>query len=660
MRRFISLLFYFCILFCCVNYLFSQNKISLPTEFREQPFDVLHYDAIIDLRNGMQKKISGICNITFRWTQEPKDKYFFFHLRNLNVDSVFYQEQQTEYYLGDEDTLDYSYYILKNFDGKKDDTVVATIYYSGEATNEKGNNPFGGVLLIDSVLFANGVGFQNEYVSATQHWLPCYDHPSDKATFRFTFLYPKGFTIATNGKTEAINNFDDTTEVLVASSKFPIATYLMTFALGKFIKKELDPWNLPSDLESVVYYLPKYEKAVQFAFNNFSKYFYSLQNRFGKYPFEKIGYVVVPFDNGAMEHQTMITFPSSYVNYLYQNKDTNNLMGLHELSHQWFGNSVSPLDFRDAWFNEAFATYSESAFLELAFGSDAYLKDLSRKKNYYLNNVATREGLLPLFGYNRKPPSSNYPATIYYKGAVVVGMLRYLLGESTFFDLIRSYLDYFAYKSASTNDFINFTIGFTLQNLNWFFNQWIYQQGYPILEIKTTQFLVSPMKSSAFVSIRQIQPKNYGSYVNIPVELNFTLKNGKSLDTVVILPSEEQTFWFDSLPPFISFNTNLGRKVVSLFASSIYTSVDSAENGKQVEYFIEGDKIFFSLPECESFQFNIYDIFGRKVKSGNGNCVGLLYYVDISCLADGLYIIVLKQNASLKYYKFVKSRTSAY
>ncbi len=645
----------FCFFFCLANILFSQNRISLPTEFRQQPFDVLHYDATIDLRNGMKKKISGICNIYFRWTQHPKNNFFFFHLRDLNVDSVFYQHQKIDFYFKGEDSIDYSYYFLKNLDGKENDTVVVTIYYSGEVTNEKGSNPFGGVFLKDSVLFANGVGFHNEYVSATQHWLPCYDHPSDKATFRFTFLYPKGFTLATNGKTEIIKNLDDTTEILIASSRYPIATYLMTFALGRFKMMELDPWNLPSNLEKLVFYLPKDEKAVQFAFNNFAKYFYSLQNRFGRYPFEKIGYVVVPFDNGAMEHQTMITFPNNYVYYLYQRKDTNNLMGLHELSHQWFGNSVSPLDFRDAWFNEAFATYSESAFLELNFGFDAYLKDLLQKKNYYINYIASKEGLLPLFGYDRKPPSSNYPATIYYKGAVVVGMLRYLLGDTTFFDLLRSYLDNFAYTSASTNDFLNYTIGHTLQNLNWFFEQWIFQQGYPILEIKTTQYLASPTKSNVLVSIQQIQLTNYGSYTNIPVELNFTLKNGKSLDTVVILASKEQIFWFDSLPPFVSFNTNLGRKVVSLFASSVYTTIDSENSGKPIEYFIEGDKIFFRMLECQSFQFNIYDVFGREVKSGNGGCDGLLCYVDISNLANGLYVLVLKQYGNLRSFKIIKN-----
>ncbi len=634
---------------------YSQNPISLPTEYKQQPFDVVHYDATIDLLKGMEKRISGVCSIYFKWTQNPQGKNFYFHLKDLNVDSAFYLGKKVSVTFQREDTLDYSYYILSNLEGNEGDTVVATIYYSGVATNEGGNNPFGGVFLIDSVFFANGVGFQNEYVSATQHWLPSYDHPSDKATFKFKFIFPLGFQVATNGKIEEFGLVGDSANYIVASSKFPIATYLMTFALGRFKKATLDPWNLPGNIEKVVYYLPQDEEAVLFAFNNFAKYFYSLQNRFGRYPFEQIGYVVVPFENGAMEHQTMITFPSNYVQRLYTNRDTNNIMALHELSHQWFGNSVSPLDFRDAWFNESFATFSESVYLDMMFGTDAYLKDLLRKKNYYINYVTKKEGLLPLYGFSRKSPSSNYPSTIYVKGAVVIGMLRYMLGDEMFFDLIRNYLDYFAYQSCSTNDFLNYSVGYTLQNLYWFFEQWVFQSGYPNLEIRVTQYVHNLNKASAFLTIRQTQPHSYGQYFNIPVELNFLLPNNKTLDTVVILPFNELTSWIDSLPPFVSFNTNLGRKVVSLFSSNIYTSIEE-ENREDYYCFYLNDKVIIRIPVVTAMvDFSIYDVFGRLVFSGKNHITNGLAQIDVSFLSNGIYFVFIDTGNGWKKMKFIKN-----
>ncbi|MGB9771848.1 MAG: M1 family aminopeptidase [Candidatus Kapaibacteriota bacterium] len=631
-------------MFCVSNFALADNPISLPTQYIPQPFDVIHYDATIDLRKGMSKQIFGVCNIFFVWTQNPENKSFYFHLRSLRVDSVFYRNQKVSFTEKSVDTLDYKYFVVSNLNGQENDTVVLSIYYSGTATNEGGTNPFGGIFLIDSVLFAIGVGFQNDYVSATQHWLPCYDHPSDKATFRFKFLYPSGFQIATNGIVESTGEIDDTTKFLITSSKYPIATYLMTFAMGKFKKMQLDTLNMPSKIATEVFYLPEDEEAVQFAFNNFAKYFYSLQNAYGKYPFEKIGYVIVPFDKGAMEHQTMITFPRNYPQYLFANKDTNNIMALHELSHQWFGNSVSPLDFRDAWFNESFATFSESLYLERVVGKEAYLRDLLLKKNYYINSVAKKEGLLPLYNYPRKQPSSNYPSTIYVKGAVVVGMLRYLLGDIMFFDLIRNYLDLFSFQSRSTNDFLNFSVAYTNQNLYWFFEQWIFQPGYPILEIRSTQYIQSQNTSSSIVTIKQVQPESYGRYINIPVELNFRLSNGSSIDTVVILSNDEGTFWFDSLPAFVAVYTNLGRRVVPLYASTVYSTVENTSDIDQ-DYLIcqLDDKIILKRKTINTYsRFMLYDLIGNKLHEGKFNNNEELAEIDINKLRSGVYIIMIK------------------
>lgn len=652
------LIYFFFILFCfsIPSQIFATNPISLPTDYKQQPFDVLHYDAIIDLTKGMEKRISGICSIKFVWIQDPTDKNFYFHLRGLQVDSIFCNGEKLDFSFINLDTIDYSYYSLSNLGGKEGDTSVVIIHYSGTATNEGGKNPFGGVLLIDSVLFANGVGFQNDYVSTTQHWLPCYDHPSDKATFRFTFIYPIGFQIASNGIIQESGLVADTANFIVFSSQYPIATYLMTFAMGKFKKTTIDTWNLPSNIINVIYYLPEDEELVSFGFKNFYKYFYTLQNRLGRYPFEKIGYVVVPFESGAMEHQTMITFPRSYLRSLFASKDTNNIMALHELSHQWFGNSVSPLDFRDAWFNEAFATYCETLYFEMLFGKESYLKELARKKNYYLNYVAKIEGLLPLYDYSRKPPSSNYPSTIYQKGAVVVGMLRYHLGDDMFFDLIRNYLDYFAYQSRSTNDFINFTIGYTLQNLYWFFEQWLFQPGYPILEFRVNQYIIGQNRSSALVNIRQVQPTSYGIYSNIPVELNFQLGGNKSFDTVVILNSVEQTFWFDSLPSFVSFNTNLGRKVVSLYNSTVYTSVEESVKYDQPKLIVlDNNKLILKHHQAvDNFEITIFDVLGRIVFQQRLQNQEELFETDISELPNGTYFVSVNYGKSIFHCKFFK------
>ena len=649
--------FLVCIFLCSFFNLHAQNPISFPLEFKPQPYDILHYDAYIDLRQGMDKFVSGICEIKSIWTQNVTSSNFYFHLRELSIDSVFYNDSPIDYIFHEEDTMDYSYYIIPNLQGNFNDTFRVKIYYSGTMTNEVGSKPFGGVFLADSILFAIGVGMHNQYVSTTQHWLPCYDHPSDKATFHFQFITPKDFTIATNGITRLAGYTNDGYPIWESSSTFPIATYLMTFAMGKFNTMKLDEWDLPSNIESIVYYPPQDEEAVRFAFNHFAKYFYAMQNRYGRYPFEKIGYVIVPFSEGAMEHQTMITFPKSVVHDIYNSKDTNNIMALHEFSHQWFGNSVSPLDFRDAWFNESFATYSEAAFLELISGKDAYLKDLLQKKNYYLNYSTKYEGILPIYGFSRKPPSSNYPSTIYWKGAVVVGMLRYYLGDEKFFDLIRTYLDQFAYQSRSTFDFINFCNYYLTENINWFFDQWIFGKGYPILNINVIQHPLSDTLSSIEIKISQVQPKDYGLYIHLPIEFNFKLAENRSIDTVLEMNQIEQTFVLDSFPRILNLSVNQGKKVVSLFSANFFLSTeeDRQESTPQIEI-TPKEIIIKSSDRAQTLNYAIYDIFGNEIIRQTVMQSEEVVPLDIISLANGVYFITVDTKIGKIHKSFIFCR----
>ncbi len=632
--------FLLCIFLCSIFTLQGQNPISYPLEFIQQPYDIVHYDALIDLRNGLERKISGWCEIKSIWKENAINKNFYFHLRDLKVDSVFFNSSPVNFTFHKDDTLDYSYYIVNNLFGLENDTFRVKIFYSGTMTDEGGNLPFGGVFLIDSILFSIGVGMNNQYVSTTQHWLPCYDHPSDKATYSLKFITPKEFTIATNGKTSLFGYTSDSLPIWESSSNFPIATYLLTFAMGKFKTMELDEWKMPQNIEAIIYFVPKDETAVQFAFKNFSKYFFTMQNFFGKYPFDKIGYVVVPFFYGAMEHQSMITFPLNEVYRLYYYKDTNNIMAFHEFSHQWFGNSVSPLDFRDVWFNEAFATYSEAFYLERILGENAYLNNLIEKKNNYLDDGISYEGIIPMYGYTRKPPVSNYPATIYWKGAVVVGMLRYYLGDENFFGILRSYLDLFAYQSRSTFDFINYCIYYTGENLNWFFDQWVFGKGYPILDISVKQYPKGESYCSAEIHIKQTQPSDFGTYIKVPIEFNFIIDNNKFFDTVIVLDQTEQIFWLDSIPKFSNFKVNQGKKVVSLFTSNNFLTVEDNQDEEDVKIFANLNEIIIFFPESLNYEnLKIFDIFGNEVHFNEVSKSNRIISLNVQNFSSGVYYL---------------------
>lgn len=625
---------------------FSQpgvSQISKPTEYIPQAFDIIHYDAEIDLTNGLNKFIIGKSRMSFVWKESPENSCFYFHLRDLSVDSVFFDDSLFVSFEPESfNDMDYSYYKVCNLIGSVGDTHSITVYYSGRFTTEPSEKPFGGVFLVDSTIFSIGVGFRNDYVSTTQHWLACYDHPSDKATYKIRFIVPNGYAIATNGITKAVGRTDDGEVIWESSSRFPIATYLLTFAMGKFIKLSPGKEYLPFNLEYSIYCLPEDSTAVDWAFRNFFHSFFALQNRWGRYPFEKIGYVVVPFSAGAMEHQTMITFPRSMVNALYSKGDTLNVMACHEFSHQWFGNSVSPLDFRDVWFNESFATFSESIFYELLLGREAYFRKLLADKDLYIKQIVPYEGAMPLYNYSRKPPSSNYPATIYYKGSVVLGMLRYHLGDDLFFDMVRQYLDLNAYSSKSTADFIDFCEYYTGTNLQWFFNQWIYSKGYPNFEIQVRKTPISAGFAKVNLRFRQIQPKSYGSYLNVPVEINFLLLDSSQFDTVVVVPSVDSQIELDSMPNFSSIGFNGGRKVVGLYSFATYLATEEwrFEHDVHVEWLNFNRQMKISGLRNGEYRVKIFDLIGNAYRIDKFIVLGEEdVIIDLPYVSKGVYFV---------------------
>ncbi|RPI69430.1 MAG: hypothetical protein EHM43_01855, partial [Ignavibacteriae bacterium] len=179
--------------------MFGQ-PISTPTQYKEQPFDVEHYDATIVVRTPASKEIQATSTITFTWNTNLTTATFPVHLRGLMIDSVvsggvalLFDEAGTP----KQDTFHYRVELGRSVTKGQRDSI--TVYYSGAATTEGGQSAWGGVWYEGQVLYALGVGFTNPNVSATQHWLACYDHPSDKATFRLSFVVPRSLNVASIG-----------------------------------------------------------------------------------------------------------------------------------------------------------------------------------------------------------------------------------------------------------------------------------------------------------------------------------------------------------------------------------------------------------------------------------------------------------------------------
>lgn len=306
-------------------------------------------------------------------------------------------------------------------------------------------------------------------------WWPCIDDPADKARAEIIVTVPSGYVVASNGLLQRVHPNPDGTLSYVWQERYPIATYLISVTATNFAQfsdtyRALDgTTTMP-----ILYYV--YPEHLEDARRNFApvkdaiKVFAEI---FGEYPFlaEKYGMAEFPW-GGAMEHQTITGLGQSLVT------SPNPLtIIVHELAHHWWGDMVTMKTWNDIWLNEGFATYSEVLFYEKRDRADPGA--LMRR---YDDGRA--DGMLrgTVYAEDAADPWDDYRA-IYNKGAWVLHMLRYVVGDETFFAALREYGRRFAYANASTDDLKQVFSEFYGQSLDWFFQQWVYAPRRPIYSL---------------------------------------------------------------------------------------------------------------------------------------------------------------------------------
>ncbi|MBX3043601.1 MAG: T9SS type A sorting domain-containing protein [Candidatus Kapabacteria bacterium] len=618
---------------------FSEQQPPDPLEYREMPFVVLHYDVYLDLNRYTSRQVEGVCTITVARNRTIEGDKFIFHLERLNINSITSNGIDLDFEANGQAGSRLFHYTV-GYPDEVSDTVDFVIEYSGVMTAENaGTMSWGGVHYEEAVLYALGVGFRAPYVSTTRHWMPCFDHPQNKATYRGTFKVPDNFKVASNGYLAEVRDTDEGAKEFVWEHNYPAATYLLTFAAGPYVLIENNDYKVPIQIFS----LPIDSTDSEFAYSEVTAMNDCYESLFGDYPFEKIGYTNVR--KGAMEHQTMVSMPRSIIVRLSVNKDSNNEIAAHELSHMWFGNLVTPLDFRHAWMNESFATYCESLWLRCRNGQQAYLLNQKGKADEYLKLISKEEGVFPLYDFPRDLPSSNYPMTIYEKGAVILGMLDWQLEQEglKFEELITQYLQIFAYGNAQTNDVFRVIEYETDMNWDWFADQWIYRGGWPIFDIIT--FSDMPTIVSDEIEIRQVQEGEL--FINVPLEITYYLNDGSKLSEVVNIsdPVTKHRILPENPSLVDSIKINEGNIVAGIYELRDFKSYVSVNEGNHVnipEIYQEGNYLCINYQSAGGeVRIIIIDVLGNTILSrSNYNKSGMnSERIILENLNSGIYFL---------------------
>jgi aminopeptidase N len=447
--------------------LFAALVVSLLCHFRplaaQHAIDVVHCAAVIVFDMSGQTLDAHARIVVRSGTTRSLDS-FSLHLRDLTVTAVSVRDTQAPF---------------EHHDGvlsgalprplPPGDTISIMVDYHGAATAESGAFPWGGCHWGETA-YSMGVGFHASSVSMTRHWLPLNDVPSDKATFDLTFIVPDGYTAAGSGRLASVEREGGGSRYRWIEAH-PTAPSLVTYAIGRYARVVESHRGLAYE-----YFVPRADSA------RAHEYFAPLpamvavyERLFGPYPFDKVGYCITPI--GSMEHQTMI----SYAAGLFQSAIAGSTAA-HELAHQWWGCLLTPVDFREAWLSEGFATFGEALCAEAFAGRDAYARSITMLARASLDDEIAEQSL-PLYDFPRDPPSSNYPRTIYDKGASVLAMLRHIVGDTAFFAGLRTLRDRHAYGNITTHDVRHAIEEKFGRPLDWFFNEWVFRPGIPRYDV---------------------------------------------------------------------------------------------------------------------------------------------------------------------------------
>ncbi len=314
--------------------------------------------------------------------------------------------------------------------------------------------------------YGRGVYAANE-PSGAASWYPVNDHPQDKATYTFRVSVPEPFVVAANGTLQAVIP-GEARNTYIWEASDPMASYLSTLQIADFMTEEQ---TLASGLVIRNYFPTDSAEQASQVFQRQPEMMRYFETVFGSYPFEVYGSVVVPtMIPFALETQTLSMYGSSI---LFGGARAESVIA-HELAHQWFGNHVSPAQWRDIWLNEGFATYAQWLWIEHAYSQQA--RDDMIVREYA---VAASPFILPGATLGAPAPNDLFNRGVYVRGALTVHALRLDVGDAIFFDILQTYLDRFGGGVATTDDFIRVAEEVSEQELSAFFDSWLYQEALP-------------------------------------------------------------------------------------------------------------------------------------------------------------------------------------
>lgn len=349
------------------------------------------------------------------------------------------------------------------------DTLSVAVTYHGTPVTTN----WGGVNFTnDGYCFNLGVNMNNSPHCYGRAWYPCIDEFADKSTYDFhiaTYPYHKAIC---GGELLGSSEGDLGMTVWHWRLDKPVPTYLTSVATGNYSLYTDTFQGMAANIPITIYAPASYFSKVATSFANLKTIANIYESHYGPLQFDRIGYVLVNFNGGAMEHATNIAYPQSAVN---GNTAYEELFA-HEFAHSWFGNLVTCERAEEMWINEGLASYATATYIENLYSREDYDEHINELHFDVLNNIAKNDG--GYYALNDIPQNHTYGTHTYDKGELIAHTLRHYMGDSLFFAGLKAYLQQYAFQCANSEQFFAAMTQNSGINLTDFYEAFVNQPGF--------------------------------------------------------------------------------------------------------------------------------------------------------------------------------------
>lgn len=435
----------------------------------------------------------------------------------------------------------------------------------------------------------------------SSYWRPCKDMPDDKSTFALTITVPDSLVACSNGLMKSNVDNGDGTRTFRWEHDYPVSPYLVAFGVTDYMTiEETYVGSADSALIQHFVYPNLYTSALE-AYNITIPAMEYLASIFGEYPFMGDKFGTFNVDGGvAVEEQTLVALPA----FVVDPSHSYDWLFVHELAHMWWGDCVTCKDWKHVWLNEGFASYTEALWTGYTRGTAWFRIYMDG-----LENPGT-----PGTVYD---PPYVWDRIVYEKGAWIVHMLRWVMGDEDFFQLLLDYRAAHEYANAVTDDLRSAAEALYGSDLGWFFDQWVYEEGAPEYEYWWEYTGTGP--HTVYLYVEQVQSLSMPTFkMPLRVRIN-TTGDVESYDVTDSLRTQSFVFTVAAEPTEVipdPKNKIFGHFTeVSPNAAVGPGSVSELMAGSAPNPFRTSTLIRLELPCAQEAEVRIFDVAGRLVRT---------------------------------------------